>query len=93
MEYFDFVKKVNYEGEQSSNPFAFKFYDPDRVIFGKKMSEHLPFAMAWWHNLGAAGADVRRRYGRQVFRSDTRYDGTRKGKGGCRLRIYGEARY
>ena len=58
MEYFDFVKKVNYEGEQSSNPFAFKFYDPDRVIFGKKMSEHLPFAMAWWHNLGAAGADM-----------------------------------
>ena len=47
MEYFDFVKKVNYEGEQGSNPFAFKFYDPDRVIFGKKMSEHLPFAMAW----------------------------------------------
>lgn len=35
MEYFDFVKKVNYEGEQSSNPFAFKFYDPDRVILGK----------------------------------------------------------
>ena len=90
MEYFDFVKKVNYEGEQSSNPFAFKFYDPDRVIFGKKMSEHLPFAMAWWHNLGAAGADM---FGRQVFRSDTRYDGTRKGKGRCRLRIYGEARY
>ena len=58
MEYFDFVKKVNYEGEQSSNPFAFKFYDPDRVIFGKKMSEHLPFAMAWWHNLGTAGADM-----------------------------------
>ena len=58
MEYFDFVKKVNYEGEQSSNPFAFKFYDPDRVILGKKMSEHLPFAMAWWHNLGASGADM-----------------------------------
>ena len=58
MEYFDFVKKVNYEGEQSSNPLAFKFYDPDRVILGKKMSEHLPFAMAWWHNLGASGADM-----------------------------------
>ena len=57
MEYFDFVKKVNYEGEQSSNPFAFKFYDPDRVIFGKKMSEHLPFAMAWWHTLCAEGGD------------------------------------
>ncbi len=58
MKYFDFVKSVNYEGEQSTNPLAFKFYNPDRVILGKKMSEHLPFAMAWWHNLGATGTDM-----------------------------------
>ena len=58
MEYFEFVKKVNYEGEKSTNPLAFKFYDPNRVILGKKMSEHLPFAMAWWHNLGANGVDM-----------------------------------
>lgn len=58
MAYFDFAGKVTYEGPDSKNPFAFKFYDPDRVILGKKMSEHLPFAMAWWHNLGAAGTDM-----------------------------------
>ena len=58
MAYFDFTGKVTYEGPDSKNPFAFKFYDPDRVILGKKMSEHLPFAMAWWHNLGAAGPDM-----------------------------------
>lgn len=58
MAYFDFTGKVTYEGPDSKNPFAFKFYDPDRVILGKKMSEHLPFAMAWWHNLGAAGTDM-----------------------------------
>ena len=58
MTYFDFTGKVTYEGPDSKNPFAFKFYDPDRVILGKKMSEHLPFAMAWWHNLGAAGTDM-----------------------------------
>ena len=58
MAYFDFTGKVTYEGPDSKNPFAFKFYDPDRVIRGKKMSEHLPFAMAWWHNLGAAGTDM-----------------------------------
>lgn len=56
--YFDFVEKVKYEGENSKNPYAFKFYNPDEVILGKKMSEHLPFAMAWWHNLCANGTDM-----------------------------------
>lgn len=58
MEYFDFVKEVKYEGPTSTSPFSFKYYDPQRVILGKKMSEHLPFAMAWWHNLGADGVDM-----------------------------------
>ena len=58
MEYFDFVKAVKYEGPASKNPYAFKFYNADEVILGKKMSEHLPFAMAWWHNLGANGVDM-----------------------------------
>ncbi len=58
MAYFDFIDQVNYEGAQSTNPFAFKFYDKDRVILGKPMHEHLHFAMAWWHNLCAAGTDM-----------------------------------
>ena len=45
--YFDFIDKIKYEGPKSENPFAFKFYDADRVILGKTMKEHLPFAMAW----------------------------------------------
>ncbi len=49
---------MKYEGAESKNKFAFKFYDADRVILGKKMSEQLPFAMAWWHNLCATGADM-----------------------------------
>ena len=56
--YFDFIEKVKYEGRESKNPFAFKYYDADRVVMGKTMKEHLPFAMAWWHNLGAAGTDM-----------------------------------
>lgn len=52
------IPTIKYEGSDSKNPFAFKFYDADRVVFGKKMSEHLPFAMAWWHNLCAEGADM-----------------------------------
>ncbi len=57
-EIFEGIGKVSYEGPESKNPLSFKYYDPDRVIMGKKMSEHLPFAMAWWHNLNAAGTDM-----------------------------------
>lgn len=52
------IPDVHYEGPNTKNPYAFRFYDPDRVIMGKTMAEHLPFAMAWWHNLGAAGTDM-----------------------------------
>ena len=52
------IPDVHYEGPNTKNPYAFRFYDPDRVIMGKTMTEHLPFAMAWWHNLGAAGTDM-----------------------------------
>ncbi len=57
-EIFRNIPAVKYEGAESKNKFAFKFYDADRVILGKKMSEQLPFAMAWWHNLCATGADM-----------------------------------
>ena len=57
-EIFKNIDKIKYEGAASSNPLAFKFYDPERVVLGKTMKEHLPFAMAWWHNLGAAGTDM-----------------------------------
>ena len=56
-EYFK-IGKIPYEGPASKEPFAFKFYDAERVILGKKMKEHLPFAMAWWHALCAAGTDM-----------------------------------
>ncbi len=56
--YFPDIPVIPYEGPDSKNPLAFKFYDPERVILGKKMKDHLPFAMAWWHNLGAAGTDM-----------------------------------
>ena len=49
---------VSYEGPQSKNSLAFKYYDPDRVIMGKTMRELLPFSMAWWHNMSATGADM-----------------------------------
>ena len=57
-EIFKNISKIEYEGADSKNPLAFKFYDADKIVFGKKMSEHLPFAMAWWHNLCAEGGDM-----------------------------------
>ena len=56
--YFDFINKVPYEGAKSKNPFSFKFYNADQIVLGKPMREHLPFAMAWWHALGADGVDM-----------------------------------
>ena len=58
MSVFSNLPQVKYEGSKSRNPLAFKYYDAERVIAGKKMKEHLKFAMAWWHNLCASGTDM-----------------------------------
>lgn len=57
-EIFKNIPTIKYEGPDSTSPLSFKFYDADKIILGKKMSEHLPFAMSWWHTLGATGADM-----------------------------------
>lgn len=57
-ELFNNIPKIAYEGPKSKNPLSFRYYDADRIILGKPMKEHLPFAMAWWHNLCAIGADM-----------------------------------
>ena len=49
--------KVNYEGPESKNPLAFKYYNPQEVINGKTMEEHLRFAMSYWHTLTYMGTD------------------------------------
>ena len=73
-EKFKNIPKIKYEGKDSKNPLAFKYYDADRVIMGKTMREHLPFAMAWWHNLCAAGTDM---FGRDT--GDKAFGATEKG--------------
>lgn len=57
MKFFENVPKVKYEGSKSTNPFAFKYYNPEAVIAGKKMKDHLKFAMSWWHTMTATGQD------------------------------------
>ena len=56
-EYFPGVKKIQFEGKDSKNPMAYRYYDAEKVIMGKKMKDWLKFAMAWWHTLCAEGAD------------------------------------
>ena len=56
-EFFPEIKKVQFEGKESKNPMAYRYYDADKVILGKPMKDWLRFAMAWWHTLCAEGAD------------------------------------
>ena len=56
-EYFPEIGKILFEGKDSKNPLAYRYYNPEQVVMGKKMKEWLKFAMAWWHTLGANGSD------------------------------------
>ena len=57
MAYFSDIPKIRFEGAESDNPFAFKYYDKNKVVAGKTMDEHFKFAMAWWHTLCNTGGD------------------------------------
>lgn len=56
-EYFPGIGKIKFEGKESKNPMAYRYYDAEKVILGKPMKEWLKFAMAWWHTLCAEGGD------------------------------------
>ena len=56
-EFYKGVGKVNYEGKESDNPFAYKYYNPDQLVMGKTMREHFKFAIAYWHTFCGQGAD------------------------------------
>jgi xylose isomerase len=57
-EYFKGIGKIPYEGKDSTNPLAFKYYNPDEVIDGKPLRDHLKFALSWWHTMGGDGTDM-----------------------------------
>lgn len=56
-EFFPNIGKIQFEGTESKNPMAFHYYEPERMVHGKKMKDWLRFSMAWWHTLGANGSD------------------------------------
>jgi xylose isomerase len=55
--YFPSVEKIKFEGKESKNPLAFRYYNPEKVVYGKTMAEWFKFSMAWWHTLCAEGGD------------------------------------
>lgn len=57
MSAFKDIGSIQYEGKQSKNPLAFKHYNPDEVVLGRRMEDYLRFACAYWHTFTAEGAD------------------------------------
>jgi len=56
-EYFKGIDRIQFEGKESDNPLAFKYYNPDQVVAGKTMREHFKFAIAYWHTFCGQGSD------------------------------------
>ena len=57
IEYFKGINKIPFEGSESDNPFAFKYYNPDQIVAGKTMRNHFKFAIAYWHSFCGQGTD------------------------------------
>lgn len=62
--FFGDIQKIKYEGPDSTNPLAFRHYNPDEVVGGKRMEDHLRFAVAYWHTFTWPGGDP---FGGQTF--------------------------
>ena len=62
--FFGDIQKIKYEGPESTNPLAFRYYQPDEIVMGKRMEDHLRFAVAYWHSFTWPGGDP---FGGQTF--------------------------
>ncbi|MGB5170196.1 xylose isomerase [Eudoraea sp.] len=56
-EYYKGIGEIPFEGKESDNPLAFKYYNPEQIVAGKTMREHFKFAIAYWHTFCGVGAD------------------------------------
>jgi xylose isomerase len=56
-EFFKGVDQIKFEGTSSNNPFAYRWYDENKMVAGKPMKDHLRFACAYWHSFNGSGAD------------------------------------
>ncbi|MGZ8939833.1 MAG: xylose isomerase [Limisphaerales bacterium] len=55
---FPNISKIHYEGTKSKNPLAFRWYNPDEMVEGKSMKDHLRFSVTYWHTFRGMGADM-----------------------------------
>ncbi|MCK9552223.1 MAG: xylose isomerase, partial [Aquamicrobium sp.] len=62
--FFGDIEPIRYEGPESTNPLAYRFYDPDEIVQGKRLEDHLRFAVAYWHSFAWPGGDP---FGGQTF--------------------------
>ena len=56
-DFFQGIPHIRYEGPQTDNEFAFRHYNPDEMVMGKSLKEHLRFAVAYWHSFAWEGGD------------------------------------
>jgi xylose isomerase len=56
-EYFPGIGAIPFEGRDSDNPLAFKWYEPERIVAGKALKDHMRFSVAYWHSFCGTGAD------------------------------------
>jgi xylose isomerase len=63
-DFFKGIPEIRYEGPDSGNEFAFRNYNPDETVMGKRMEDHLRFAVAYWHSFAWPGGDP---FGGQTF--------------------------
>jgi xylose isomerase len=56
-EFFQGIGKIPFEGAESDNPLAYRWYNEDKVVAGKTMKEHLCLAVAYWHSFNGSGMD------------------------------------
>ena len=63
-QFFQDIEKITYAGPESQNPMAFHHYNPDEIVLGKRLEDHLRFAVAYWHSFAWEGGDP---FGGQTF--------------------------
>jgi xylose isomerase len=63
-DFFAGIPQIRYEGPETDNEFAFRHYNPDEVVMGRRMEDHLRFAVAYWHSFAWPGGDP---FGGQTF--------------------------
>ena len=56
-EFFPGIGEIKFEGRESDNPLAFKWYDENKIVAGKKLKDHVRFAVCYWHTFCNTGAD------------------------------------